>query len=54
MSSSVGVVASATAPGAAPADPYYPWRRALEAGLSPLLALLAAFAAFAVFLLLLD
>ncbi|TDH58719.1 ABC transporter permease [Dankookia rubra] len=39
---------------AAPADRWYPWRRAAEAGLAPIAALLAAFAAFAVFLLLLD
>jgi len=51
MSASAGLAASATAPGAAPADPGYPLRRALEGALAPLVALIAAFAAFAVFLL---
>ncbi|MFZ4410805.1 MAG: ABC transporter permease [Paracraurococcus sp.] len=54
MSTAAGVATSAVAPEAAPVDRWYPWRRAAEAGLAPLLALLAAFGVFAVFLLLLD
>jgi len=41
-------------PALATADRFYPWRRALEGALAPLLALLAACAAFAVFLLVLG
>ena len=45
---------SNTAGAQAPADRYYPWRRALEGALAPLAALVLAFAAFALFLLLLG